>query len=164
MLNTDSILVADIGYLKSQKCNLVVLLSHEGVERDVKLADKFFGDVDVIIGGHSHTTLYKPRIINGVIIVQAGWGGRFLGKLDLKVDTQKDTVISYTDELIETKEDPAINDTKAKEIVDASLVGILATHILTTTPAPNAVAQAKDAIVKLAAERATPPKVKVING
>jgi 2',3'-cyclic-nucleotide 2'-phosphodiesterase (5'-nucleotidase family) len=122
MLNTDSILVADIGYLKSQKCNLIVLLSHEGVDRDLKLADKFFGDVDVIVGGHSHTSLYKPRIMNGVIIVQAGWGGRFLGKLDLKVDTQKDTVISYTDELIETKEDPAINDTKAKEIVDKMLV------------------------------------------
>ncbi len=121
MLNTDSVLIADIGYLKSQKCNLIVLLSHEGVERDIKLADKFFGDVDVIVGGHSHTTLYKPRIVNGVIIVQAGWGGRFLGKLDLKIDTQKDTVISYSDELIETKEDPAINDTKAKEIVENML-------------------------------------------
>jgi 5'-nucleotidase / UDP-sugar diphosphatase len=117
MLNTDSIIVADIGYLKSQKCNLIVLLSHEGVERDVKLADKFYGDVDVIVGGHSHTSLYKPRIVNGVIIVQAGWGGRFLGKLDLKVDIQKDTVVSFSDELIETKEDPAVNDSKAAEIV-----------------------------------------------
>ena len=121
MLNTDSILVADIGYLKSQKCNLIVLLSHEGVEKDVKLAEKYFGDVDIIVGGHSHTTLSKPKVVNGVLIVQAGHSGRYLGKLDLKVDTQKDTVVSFSGELVETKEDPAINDANAKKIVDDML-------------------------------------------
>ncbi|NKX16670.1 hypothetical protein HGG75_17650 [Ochrobactrum pseudogrignonense] len=53
---------------------------------------------------------------------------------------------------------------KAKEGVDTDLAGILTTHILKAAPAPNAVVQAKDAIVKLAAERANPPKVEVANG
>jgi 2',3'-cyclic-nucleotide 2'-phosphodiesterase (5'-nucleotidase family) len=121
MLNTDSILVADIAYLKNQKCNLIVLLSHEGFDKDVKLAEKYYGDVDIIVGGHSHTALSKPKVVNGVLIVQAGHSGRYLGKLDLKVDTQKDTVVSYSGELIETKEDPAINDANAKQIVDNML-------------------------------------------
>lgn len=53
---------------------------------------------------------------------------------------------------------------KAKEGVDADLASILTTHILKAGPAPNAVAQAKEAIVKLAVERANPPKVEVVNG
>lgn len=53
---------------------------------------------------------------------------------------------------------------KAKEGVDTDLAAILTTHILKATPALNAVTQAKDAIVKLASERADPPKVEVVNG
>jgi hypothetical protein len=50
------------------------------------------------------------------------------------------------------------NSLKAKEGVDVALTDILQTHILKATPAQNAVAQAKDAILKLAGERANPPK------
>lgn len=53
---------------------------------------------------------------------------------------------------------------KTKEGVDADLAAILTTHILKAAPAQTAVAQAKDAIVKLAAERANPPKVEVADG
>ena len=53
---------------------------------------------------------------------------------------------------------------KAKGDVDADLAAILTEHILKAVPALNAVAQAKDAIVKLAAERANPSKVEVANG
>jgi hypothetical protein len=53
---------------------------------------------------------------------------------------------------------------KAKEGVDADLATILTTHILKAAPSPNAVAQAKEAIVTLAVERADPPKVEVVNG
>jgi len=53
---------------------------------------------------------------------------------------------------------------KAKAGVDADLAAILSTHILKATPEQNAVVQAKDAIVKLASERANPPKVEVTNG
>lgn len=47
---------------------------------------------------------------------------------------------------------------------DANLTEILKAHILKTTPAQNAVVQAKDAILKLAGERASPPKPEVANG
>lgn len=53
---------------------------------------------------------------------------------------------------------------KGKEGVDAGMADILKTHILKAAPAQNAVAQAKDAILKLAGERANPPKAKVANG
>ncbi|WP_157089887.1 hypothetical protein [Bosea sp. WAO] len=53
---------------------------------------------------------------------------------------------------------------KAKEGIDTDLTGILTTHILKAAPAQNAVAQAKDAIVKLAAERANLRKMQAANG
>ncbi|WP_243980820.1 hypothetical protein [Methylobacterium sp. E-045] len=53
---------------------------------------------------------------------------------------------------------------KEKKGIDAELAAILMTHILKAVTTQNAVAQAKEAILKLAVERATPPKVEAING
>ena len=51
-----------------------------------------------------------------------------------------------------------------KEGADGDLADILRAHILKISLAPNAVAKAKDAIVKLAVERAKPPKGDQANG
>jgi hypothetical protein len=53
---------------------------------------------------------------------------------------------------------------RKKEGVDARLADILATHLLTATPANDAVTRARDEIVKLARERAAPPKAEADNG
>jgi hypothetical protein len=53
---------------------------------------------------------------------------------------------------------------KGKEGADAGLADILKAHILKASPGQNAVAQAKDAILRLADERAAPPKQEVVNG
>lgn len=50
-----------------------------------------------------------------------------------------------------------------REGVDAGLADILKTHILKAQPAQNAVAQAKDAVLKLAGERANPPNARLAN-
>jgi 5'-nucleotidase len=76
----------------------IVLLSHRGLAADQRLAERVRG-VDVIIGGHSHTLLANrqdaagpaPTLVDGpdrtVRIVQAGAFGRFLGRLDLDLDS-----------------------------------------------------------------------------
>lgn len=51
-----------------------------------------------------------------------------------------------------------------KEGVDVGMADILKNHILKAAPAQNAVAQAKEAILKLAAERANPSQPEVANG
>ncbi len=56
------------------------------------------------------------------------------------------------------------NALREREGVDLGLADILAKHLLTATPAVDAVAKAKDAIVKLAAARADPPKPEVGDG
>ncbi|GAK02327.1 5'-nucleotidase [Geomicrobium sp. JCM 19037] len=54
-----------------READVIVALTHIGVNADVALAE----DVDyfdLIIGGHSHTTLQEPRVVNGTPILQAG--------------------------------------------------------------------------------------------
>ncbi|MCX7877339.1 MAG: bifunctional metallophosphatase/5'-nucleotidase [Ignavibacteria bacterium] len=118
MLKTDSVIEAAVKVLKKNKCDLIILLTHCGIETDRKLAARFFKDVDVIVGGHSHTPLFKPVIQDGVIIVQAGSNARYLGILELSVDKEKDTVISYKGRLVETIYDENIYDKDAGEKVD----------------------------------------------
>lgn len=86
---------------KKHDVNMIVVLSHCGVESDVSLAKAVQG-IDVIIGGHSHTPLMHPKRENGVIICQAGAKGRYLGKLDLTFDLEKGKMISSDGNLIET--------------------------------------------------------------
>ncbi|MCG3164276.1 MAG: Trifunctional nucleotide phosphoesterase protein YfkN [Bacteroidia bacterium] len=75
------------------KCDLVLCLSHLGYEYPVKkVSDKILAEstenIDIIIGGHTHTLLDKPTVSlnkNGkeVLINQVGWAGINLGKIDL---------------------------------------------------------------------------------
>ncbi|MEO8447806.1 MAG: bifunctional UDP-sugar hydrolase/5'-nucleotidase [bacterium] len=118
MLNTDSVITAGIKYLKKKKCDVIILLTHIGTDNDKELAAKFSKDVDIIIGGHSHTPLFDPLVENGVIIAQAGSYSRWLGKIDLKVDTKKDTIVSFNGRLYETKMDSSLYDRTAEQKVE----------------------------------------------
>ena len=67
-------------YLKNEKdCDLVICLSHLGYREDKDLASQL-SDVDVIVGGHSHTLLHKEQVVkdaegDDVIVVQNWkWG------------------------------------------------------------------------------------------
>jgi 5'-nucleotidase len=89
--------------LKTEKCNIIICISHSGVTKekngewggeDVDLARKVKG-IDIIIGGHTHTKLDQPIIVNGIPIVQAGEFGQFVGCLDLSYSSKKLKVESY---------------------------------------------------------------------
>jgi len=74
------------------KTDLIILLTHTGVDVDRELAQKVRG-IDIIVGGHSHTRLNKPIQENGVLIVQADSKTRYLGRLT--VDVAHDAVTHY---------------------------------------------------------------------
>lgn len=124
MLNTDSVITAGIKYLKKNKCDIIILLTHIGLDNDKKLAKNYSKDVDIIIGGHSHTPVFKPVVENGVIIGQAGSYARWLGKIDLTVDLKKDTIIGFKGKLIETVMDSAIYDKAAEMKVENMVAAI----------------------------------------
>ena len=91
------------------KYGMLIGLTHLGVEGDEPLANAY-PQFDLIIGGHSHTTITKPMIVNGVMIVQVGSGLKNVGKTTLTVTKGKITDKQY--ELIPladiTKTDPAV--------------------------------------------------------
>jgi 5'-nucleotidase / UDP-sugar diphosphatase len=82
-----------VAKLRSEKADIIVLISHCGEEMDKRIAAMVPG-IDVIVGGHSHSRLPSGEFIwrtedlmadevNGTIIVQAHqWGGE-LGRCDL---------------------------------------------------------------------------------
>lgn len=77
--------------IKSEGVDIVIALSHLGYGRDKELAQAV-KDIDLIVGGHTHTKLDAPETVmnEGVptIIVQANEWGRFLGRVDLTFDEQ----------------------------------------------------------------------------
>lgn len=67
------------------KTDLVIAVTHQGADEDSMLAASVTG-LDVIVGGHSHTRLQRPKVVNDVIIVQAGGYCENLGILELTVE------------------------------------------------------------------------------
>ncbi len=85
--------VKDFLWLKD-KYGILIALSHLGVENDEVLA-KTYPQFDLIIGGHSHTTMTKAMMVNNVMIVQTGSGLKNVGITTLHVKKGKITDRSY---------------------------------------------------------------------
>ena len=68
--------------------------------------------------------MFRPEIVKGVVIAQAGSYSRWLGKIDMTVDTEKDTVLNSFAKLIETKMDSSIYDRKAQMKVESMLAAV----------------------------------------
>lgn len=68
----------------TKKADLLVLLSHNGVSVDLKLASRVRG-LDVILGGHTHDAIPKPMLVGKTIVINSGAHGKFLSRLDLDV-------------------------------------------------------------------------------
>jgi 5'-nucleotidase / UDP-sugar diphosphatase len=75
-------------------CNVVILLSHLGIDMDEAVASYTSG-IDVIVGGHSHTKIDQPIKIGNTIVVQAGEFAHYLGKLHLFVNGGSVTGYNY---------------------------------------------------------------------
>jgi 5'-nucleotidase len=80
-------------------CDLVICLSHLGYQyKTNKISDIFLAknsnDIDVILGGHTHTFLDSPTVVQNkenktVLINQVGWAGINLGRIDVYFDKAK---------------------------------------------------------------------------
>jgi S-sulfosulfanyl-L-cysteine sulfohydrolase len=68
----------------TQKAECVVLLSHNGIAVDLKLARRVTG-LDVILGGHTHDGLPQPIQVGRTLVANSGSHGKFLSRLDLDV-------------------------------------------------------------------------------
>ena len=83
---------------QNDKPDIIVLLSHNGVDVDKKLASRVKG-IDIILGGHTHDVIPKPiEIINErhrTIIINSGCSGKFLSVLDLDIHSKNSFDYQY---------------------------------------------------------------------
>jgi S-sulfosulfanyl-L-cysteine sulfohydrolase len=102
------------GLRTNDKVDAVVLLSHNGMDVDLKLAGRVTG-IDVILGGHTHDAVPQPIAVANAggttLVTNAGSNGKFLGVLDLelakgKVSDARYRLLPVFSELL--KPDPAM--------------------------------------------------------
>lgn len=86
--------------LKKRKNDFVIALTHIGVSNDIRLAERS-RSIDLIVGGHSHTALFKPtyainKLKQQIPIVQAGMHTEYLGRLIVDLEVGKPLkIVSY---------------------------------------------------------------------
>jgi sulfur-oxidizing protein SoxB len=84
---------------RAQGARAVVLLSHNGMDVDLKLATRVRG-IDAILGGHTHDGVPLPVIVPNAggktVVTNAGCNGKFLGVLDLQVRGGRVADFRYT--------------------------------------------------------------------
>jgi len=104
---------------QTEDIDFTVLLTHIGFEEDKKLAallDPRWG-VDVIIGGHTHTYLEEPCEVAGIPIVQAVTGTDQIGRFDIMVDTDTNSIDSYTWKLIPIDDSNCPRDEALEKVI-----------------------------------------------
>jgi len=97
--------------------DVVILLSHLGLEEDQTLAQAVPG-IDIVVGGRSRKLMADPVKIGNTLIVQAGYNGEWLGRLDVDFDAQGQ-VVGSSEQFITL--DPTFED-------DAQLKDLLAQY------------------------------------
>lgn len=87
---------------KNDDIDLTILLTHIGFDSDKELASLLKPEwgVDIIIGGHSHTLLEKPEVVNNILITQAGTSTNQVGRFDIVVDDNINSIIESKWQLI----------------------------------------------------------------
>lgn len=88
----NDILVEQLPRLKEQ-VDIVVLLSHVGINEDRIIAEKY-RDIDVIIGGHTHHLLRTGEEVNDILITAAGKHCSFVGEVHLTWDHKQKKLIT----------------------------------------------------------------------
>lgn len=88
---------AMVSELQAAGADLIIALTHSGVEEDRALARAVDG-LHVIVGGHCHTALEEPVLENEVYILQAGSLLQYLGRLDLAYNPETGAVRMLNEE------------------------------------------------------------------
>ena len=82
--------------------DLIIALTHLGFNADKSLASNV-ENIDIIIGGHSHTVKWEPENVGDTKIVQAGAHGKYVGKIRLEFDAENHENYNFSYNLIEVK-------------------------------------------------------------
>jgi 5'-nucleotidase/UDP-sugar diphosphatase len=116
-LSPDSVISALIDSLDCGDKDLVIALTHLGWQADSALAEQV-SEIDLIVGGHTHSVIEQPQRINSSLIVQAGARTVYLGKLEMEL--KKGEIQNYSYELILLSDSIPEDPVMAARIAEAS--------------------------------------------
>lgn len=105
------------GHVDKARANgaeLVVLASHNGFDVDRKLASRVHG-IDVILTGHTHDAIPGVIKVKNTLMIATGSHGKFLGRLDLKVENKK--VVDYRYKLMPVFSDAITPDPEMAALI-----------------------------------------------
>lgn len=112
--------------LKEAGCDVLMLVSHVGFDEDCKLAQEF-PELDLIVGGHSHTVLEQGHYEGNTLIVQSGTKGQYVGELDFDFDMNTRRIVNADAKLIavdsSVEPDPEVADIISRSIDSVADIG-----------------------------------------
>jgi sulfur-oxidizing protein SoxB len=100
---------------RANGAEIVVLLSHNGFDVDQKLAADISG-IDVILTGHTHDAVPAAIRIGKTLILSSGSHGKYLGRIDLKVEGGQ--VVDASSTLIPVFSDVITPDPEMAGLID----------------------------------------------
>ena len=105
----------NIDEARDNGAEIVVLLSHNGFDVDQKLASELTG-LDVILTGHTHDAVPEAIRIGKTLVLSSGSHGKYLGRVDLKVENGQ--VVDASSTLIPVFSDIITPDTEMTQLID----------------------------------------------
>ncbi|HHT20085.1 MAG TPA: bifunctional metallophosphatase/5'-nucleotidase [Tissierellia bacterium] len=102
--------------VRGQGADLILLLSHNGLNQDIQLLKDVPG-IDICLSSHTHNRIHEPITVGETIVIQSGSHGSFLGRIDLDFDGQ---IKHLRHELIEVGPSISEDESMAK-LVDEAL-------------------------------------------
>ena len=94
----DDLMQKHVDEARGKGAQVVVVLSHNGMDVDLKMASRVRG-IDAILGGHTHDGVPQPSIVRNAggqtLVTNAGSNGKFLAALDFEVKGGKVSDFRY---------------------------------------------------------------------
>ena len=106
---------AMVDEVRGMGAEVVVVLSHNGVDGDKKMAGRVQG-IDVILSGHTHDALPEPVLVGETIIVASGSNGKFVSRVDL--DVRDGRMMGFKHKLIPIFSDVITPDADVAALID----------------------------------------------
>ncbi|MHB8960288.1 MAG: bifunctional metallophosphatase/5'-nucleotidase [Candidatus Limnocylindrales bacterium] len=102
---------------REDQVDLIVVVSHLGFPQEVQLVKEVPG-IDVLLSGHTHNRLATPVQVGNTLLIQSGFSGSLLGRLDLEI--RAGHVCGFAHQLIEVDASVA-DDPATQRVIDEQL-------------------------------------------
>lgn len=113
-----------VAALKAEGCTVIIALGHLGNDDESKMEEtskyvlENVDGIDIFVDGHSHETLETGEMINGALLVQAGYYDKNVGRVDVTV---KGDAVSATATLVEKGTEGYEDDATVQGLIDAAV-------------------------------------------